>query len=285
MDPRPRQSDPHEPPDMAASLDLPAEDGSRFTPGPWGITFSPIRDEGPHTEALIHAPGGEGRRWSVVTLDHNLIDWQENALLIASAPDLAIALLKALSSRPCQIRFPRHREGWEDAAIAALKRARLPGMQTLGMCTHCSAEGTLELLNSEDEQQEVADAKDAVTPSAEDPEEPEKRRTEDPQSDDTDEGPAHPFPDESWIGCPHCEKPIDIWAQVARARRDVGEYVLSLIFNGVPAEKIAHPLELLNHECMTTEDAVRRSSRPLSYLDIYHHRRGQSKKGSNENPL
>lgn len=90
-----------------------------------------------------------------------------------------------------------------------------------------------------------------------------------PPNDSPDEEALNPFPDEAWIGCPHCEKPIDICAQIARARRDVGEFVLSLLFNNVPSDKILYPLEKLVAECMDLEDRVRRSAPPLSHLNVY----------------
>lgn len=84
-----------------------------------------------------------------------------------------------------------------------------------------------------------------------------------------DKADLNPFPDEAWIGCPHCEEGIDICAPIARARRDVGEFVLSLIMNGVQADRLTAPLERLNHDCMYLEDAARRSILPLSHLDVY----------------
>lgn len=157
MDPQPQKNDPHdsdphpgttrtarEDPEITeAGIDLEEEDLPRFTPGPWEVSFSPFGYSKPPDEVIIHAPE---IRYAILELDHRFIDWEENAFLIATAPDLVVVALEALKAQPCQIDASHKTEPWEAMAWAAFRKARLPGMERPGGCYHCLAEDILELL-------------------------------------------------------------------------------------------------------------------------------------------
>jgi hypothetical protein len=75
----------------------------QHTPGPWYVGTE-FNDQGRHIYAAQKVRHEDGDEWHPLIAntddDERLVDWQANAVLIASAPDLLEALKDAVSTQP-----------------------------------------------------------------------------------------------------------------------------------------------------------------------------------------
>ena len=99
---------------------------SNHTPGPWyiGTDFS---DQARHIYAKKMVCDDDGEEWHPLIAstddDERLIDWQANARLIASAPDMFAALVALLPHAARAIQGTTEGQPLLDAARAAIDKA------------------------------------------------------------------------------------------------------------------------------------------------------------------